>query len=79
MFPEARNALWLIRSLRHRDPRSAPENDASISNKKPPLQVTPSATAKREVYGHCANASNQILLKSRPLPYNCAIREVLGS
>ena len=39
MFPQARNALWLIRSLRHRDPRSAPENDASIPNRKPPLQA----------------------------------------
>jgi len=79
MFPKARNALWLIRSLRHRDPRSASENDASIPNRKPPLQALSSATAKREVYGHCANASNEILLKSRRLPYNCAVREGMGS
>jgi hypothetical protein len=64
MFPEARNALWLVRSLRHRNPRSAPDNDASIPNKKPPLQTPSSATAKRELYGYRDSPSNQNLLKS---------------
>jgi hypothetical protein len=58
MFPEARNALWLVCSLRHRNPRSAPDNDASIPNKKPPLQTPSSATAKRRLYGYCRSPSN---------------------
>ena len=31
MFPEERNALWLVRSLRHRNPRSAPANDTDLA------------------------------------------------
>ncbi len=46
MFSEARNALWLVRSLGHRNPRSAPDYDATIRNKKPPLQKPCFPTAK---------------------------------